>query len=85
MESLLEHPGWQLIVKAAQAHVDVRVQELLVPLGVERGAKERAEFTKGEAAGIQTFIRFPDTLKKSAEGKIADLTRQTEDDDADGN
>ncbi len=74
-QELLELPAWSRLCKMAEAQMQQRQQQLLLPMH-ERTVPnaERLlptdEFLKGESAGIKLFLNLPSIITDSAKAVI---------------
>lgn len=82
LKTLVESPGWDLLVEWGVSQRDFRTESLLAPAeGLDQVF--RSEYMKGEVAGIQLFFNFPEAIIEELDRMVeqADLVDQKEEED----
>jgi hypothetical protein len=67
MEALVATEGWKILAAAAEAQVKLRRNEVNLKPTTDNNQEN---FMKGEASGIETFIRIPTALIDEAKAII---------------
>lgn len=71
--SLVQHPGWEELVRVATAQAQMREGPVLrTPTSMENLGQHN--FEKGEAAGMRALMVLPITVIESATEQIKELT-----------
>ncbi len=80
-QNLVKSPAWDRLVKYANAQVETRRRSVNGPIKTEEDRAE-ANFTLGEAAGIELFIKMPGILVETAQAIVDKATEEQENGDS---
>jgi hypothetical protein len=78
LESLLSHPGWDILSAIAKAQIEARMRKVMGgPVGKNGVSINEQEWLKGEASGMRLLLGLPNLIIEQAT-----LTIQENTDDA---
>ena len=70
LESLLRHPGWDIVRKVAEGQINARQREVMGGPAESGRSVNRQEWLKGEASGMRLLLGLPNLLVEQAEDTI---------------
>jgi hypothetical protein len=73
LQSLLRHPGWDIVRKVAEGQINARQREVMGG-PVESGRSvNRQEWLKGEASGMRLLLGLPNLLIEQADDTLQEI------------
>lgn len=75
LQSLVDHPGWKLVVEYAEGQIESRTPGIFTKLDnlLEIVGQE---FEKGEVSGIMLFKKIPELVIADLEEKIVEFEKE---------
>ena len=78
LRQLLKSPGWELLVKHAQAQIQTRTDTVILTPLESTGKVTQQEFQKGEIAGMRLLIALPESLIETVKAILDKQQREND-------